>query len=200
MTVTEFAPAKRGGAPRLPWAIEIPVSQATSIEPARVFVSYDSRPTSPIVPPRVGASSENSPREKVVERLAALMRDSAGESFEDGTESNLARQLQRLLTAFGEELILSFPMAFGSARTTPAAISEALTNLGAFRDGATEESRLQLLLSYVGHADSLVRYGAACGLWELGDKRAAPALLQRARSEPNELVRSVLLGAGNDLA
>jgi len=128
------------------------------------------------------------------------MKVFADESFEDGVESKLGKRLRTLLAKFGEELVRSFSTAVGSATTSPAAISEALTQLGAFRDGVTEETRLRLLLAFIDHPNSLVRYGATCGLWELRDRRAAEALLRRADREPNALVRSTLLAAGEDLS
>ena len=133
---------------------------------------------------------EGSIRERLVSEIAALFAAAENESFEDGFDSVLSLELQRLVLQHGEVTLDIVSDLIFEDRAAQDVAREALACLGEMEDQATHTGRRRVLERCLACSSHIARDGAVTGLADLGDSRSVPALEAAAEREDYRLLRA----------
>ena len=143
---------------------------------------------------RFDPSSPFGPQDAIRARLSSeiesLLAAAENESFEDGVDSVLSMELQRLVLRHGELTLAIIGDLLLANRLAPHVAAEALGCLGGMKNEATREARRQLLESSLASPSHVTRNGAVTGLSNLCDPRSLPALQAAAQREEYRLLRA----------
>ena len=132
-------------------------------------------------------------RARLATEIDGLFAAAENESFDDGFDSVLSLELQRLVLRHGNTTLeIVAEMIFENRVTSPVA-AEALRCAGEMRNEATHEVRRQLLERALASPSNITRDGAVVGLSHLGDPRAIPILEAAAAREEYRLLRANML-------
>jgi hypothetical protein len=132
-------------------------------------------------------------RTRLATEIEGLFAVAENESFDDGFDSVLSLELQRLMLRHGETTVeIVSEMIFGG-RATPDVAAEALRSAGEMRNEATHEARRQLLERALASPSNITRDGAVVALAHLGDPRTIPTLEAAAAREDYRLLRANML-------
>jgi hypothetical protein len=139
----------------------------------------------------------------VVEQMRRLFERGTSEFFEDGMESNFARELLLSVMEYGNAAISAIAEYVFSSTANSEVGSEALRRLADVEDRRILASRWDLLQRALRHRSSRVRGGAILGFASLDDHGALELLERVETEEPlpelQKLIRKVIeqLGVKN---
>jgi hypothetical protein len=122
-----------------------------------------------------------------------LFAAAENESFEDGFDSVLSLELQRLVLRYGDTPLDIVSDLIVESRVAPHVAAEALCCAGEMKNEATLEARRRLLERALASSSNLTRDGAVAGLSHLRDPRTIPALEAAAAREDYRLLRANIL-------
>jgi len=145
------------------------------------------------------AEAEGTPRERLAAEIGSLFAAARNERFEDGFDSILSLEVQRLAIANGEAALEIVSELILGERVAPEAAAEALACLGQVQSKATREARRRLLERCLACSSHVVRDGAVVGLSSLRDVRSLSALDAAAAREPYRLLRNNVLQLAEQL-
>jgi hypothetical protein len=143
-------------------------------------------PFSPLKP-------DDATRARLVDEIAGLLAAAEHESFEDGFDSALSLELQRLVLKHGDMTLKIVADLILENRAAPQVAAEALRCFGEMENEATHEARRQLLERSLACPSHVVRDGAVVGLSHLYDPHSIPALEAAAAREDHGLLRANML-------
>ncbi len=132
-------------------------------------------------------------RTRLATEIEGLFAASENESFDDGFDSELSLELQRLVLRHGNTTLEIVSEMVFEGRATPLVAAEALRSAGEMRNEATHEARRQLLERALASPSNITRDGAVVGLSHLGDPRTIPTLETAAAREDYRLLRANML-------
>jgi len=133
------------------------------------------------------ADEEN--RSQLEGQIEALLRAAEREVFEDGFDSTVSLELQRLLLKHGDttvEIVADFVLG---ERVGADVAAEVLRCFGEVEHAATFNARQRLLERGLTCTSHLARDGAVLGLADLCDGRSVPALEAAAAVEKHDRLR-----------
>lgn len=132
----------------------------------------------------------------LAEQMRQLFERGASEFFEDGMESNFARELLLSVVEHGNAAISAIAEYVFSSAVNSEVGSEALRRLADIEDRRILASRWDLLQRSLKHRSSRVRDGAVLGFAALDDRRALELLKGVETEEPvpelRKLIRKVI--------
>ncbi|MFH1922415.1 MAG: HEAT repeat domain-containing protein [Planctomycetota bacterium] len=149
-------------------------------------------PFSPLEP-------EDSVRKRLMSEIEALFAAAENESFEDGFDSVLSLELQRLVLQHGDVALEIGSDLIFEDRAAPNVAREALVCLGEMEDEATHNGRRRVLERSLACSSHVARDGAVTGLSDLGDPRSIPALEAAGEREDYRLLRANMLELARQL-
>jgi len=129
-------------------------------------------------------------RARLATEIESLFAAAENESFEDGFDSVLSLELQRLVLRHGNTTLEIVSELIFESRTPPQVAAEALRCVGEMRNEATHEARRQLLERALASPSNITRDGTVVGLSRLGDPRTMPTLEAAAAREDYRLLRA----------
>jgi hypothetical protein len=156
----------------------------------QILDRYD--PPSPLAP-------DSTVRVRLESEIESLFAAAENEIFEDGFDSSLSLELQRLVLIYGSTALGIVNSMLRENRIVPQVAAEALRCLGEMRNQATSEARRQLLEYGLASRSQVVRDGAVTGLASLRDLRAIAALEAAVLREDYQLLRANMLNLVQDL-
>jgi hypothetical protein len=146
---------------------------------------------------RCDPSSSFKPEDAIRTRLSgeieSLFAAAENESFEDGFDSVLSLELQRLVLRYGDMTLEIVSDLLREGRVAPQVAAEALACVGEMRNEATYAARRQLLERSLESPSHVTRDGAVAGLSNLCDPRTIGALQAAAQREDYRLLRTNML-------
>ena len=142
---------------------------------------------------------DDSIRERLLSEIETLFAVAENESFEDGFDSVLSLELQRLVLQYGDATLEIVSDLIFEDRVAPGVAREALSCLGAMDDKATHEGRRCVLERSLACPSHVARDGAVTGLFDLDDPRSIPALEAAAERETYRLLRANMLELAEQL-
>jgi hypothetical protein len=227
-TVQRFEQTASTAPSQLPDALERTASKAdtsaTSNAPAAInlarhvlfalVLSGISISPQPIVPPswrrgEIVISAESSPEgmnPELAQKMEQIFERGASEFFEDGMDSNFARELLLSILEYGTSAIDAIAEYLFSSTANSDVGSEALRRLADIDDRRIPASRWALLQRGIRHRSPRVRDGAILGFASLDDPRALELLksveTEESVPELQHLIQKVIeqLGATNGKA
>ena len=122
-------------------------------------------------------------RPDLQERIASILERAREESFEDGVESQLHRDLTYLIRQHGTEVIETLIKGVQSGSIQAEVASEVLRCIGDTDSNGTRADQLRVLEHGLFAESGYVRYGAAIGLAHLNDPTALRSLRSAAQRE-----------------
>jgi hypothetical protein len=131
--------------------------------------------------------------------IEGLFGSARYETFEDGFDSTLSFELQRLVLRHGEMTLQIVSDLILEERVAPQAAAEALRCMGGMENPTTRETRRQLLERALDCSSHLTRDSAVIGLSDLRDPRSVTALERAAAREPYQLLQADMLTLIEDL-
>jgi hypothetical protein len=132
-------------------------------------------------------------RARLASGIAGLLAAAENESFEDGFDSALSLELQRLVLRYGDTAVeIVSDLIFGN-RVAPQVAAEALRCAGEMKNEGTQEARRRLLERALASPSHVTRDGAVIGLSHLRDPRTIPALEAAVAREDYRLLRANML-------
>jgi hypothetical protein len=140
-------------------------------------------PFSPLTP-------DDSARARLARKIESLLAAAVNENFEDGFDSDLSLELQRLVLKYGEPTVEIVGDLTAENRVAPSVAAEVLKCLGEIRNEETREARRQVLEHGLNAPSHFVRDGAVIGLSGLSDPRSIAALWAAAEREDHRLLRT----------
>jgi hypothetical protein len=143
--------------------------------------------------PTQSAQHEPPARAKLASEVARLLAAAENERFEDGFDSSLSLELQRLVRRHGDATLEALSDLVLKEQVCPEVEAEALRCLGGMRDQPTYEARRLLLERALAGSSHVMRDGAVVGLSSLSDPRAIPAIEAAAERENYRLLRANML-------
>lgn len=159
------------------------------IEKGRFWQILDRHgPFSPLDP-------DDSLRQGLLSEIETLFAVAENETFEDGFDSLLSVELQRLVLQHGDVTLEIVSDLIFEDRAAPDVAREALSCLGEMEHGATHEGRRRVLERSLTCSSHVARDGALTGLADQGDPRSIPALEAAAERESYRLLRADMLEA-----
>ena len=132
---------------------------------------------------------EDSIRARLSSEIEGLFATAGNESFEDGFDSVLSLELQRLVLQFGEMALQIVSRLILEERVVPEVAAEALRCLGQMENLASHDARRGLLERSLACSSHVTRDGAVVGLSDLCDLRSIAALEAAAAREDYRLLR-----------
>ena len=114
--------------------------------------------------------------------IQRYIRESAEEIFQDGMESSLSRNIEKMVNQYGNAAIAAMDCIIERGCATEAA-TEMLIALGRVDDRTTQAARLALLVKNLKSPDNSIRAAASDGLMYLGDAYALAPLRTSVRQE-----------------
>ena len=133
---------------------------------------------------------EDSIRARLTSEIGLLFATAEKENFEDGFDSELSLELQRLVLKYGEMTLEIVRDLLSENRVAPQVAAEALSCLGEMKNEATYEDRRLLLENCLASPSHITRDGAVAGLSNLCDPRSISALEAAAQREDYRLLRT----------
>jgi hypothetical protein len=133
---------------------------------------------------------EDSIRARLTSEIGSLFATAEKENFEDGFDSELSLELQRLVLKYGEMTLELVRYLLSENRVAPQVAAEALSCLGEMKNEATYEDRRLLLENCLASPSHITRDGAVAGLSNLCDPRSISALEAAAQREDYRLLRT----------
>jgi hypothetical protein len=137
--------------------------------------------------------TEDSVRERLMTDIQTLFAAAEYEGFEDGFDSVLSLEIQRLVLEHGDAALDTVSDLIAGDRVAPEAAAEALACLGEMEHKATHEARRRVLERGLKCSSHVARDGAVVGLSDLGDPRSVPALEAAAQREEYRMLRANML-------
>lgn len=128
-------------------------------------------------------------RSRLEGEIDDALRAAESEVFEDGFDSNLSLELQRLLLKHGDMTVEIVADRVLGDRVTAEVAAEVLRCFGEVEHGATCDARERLLERGLTCSSHVARDGAVLGLADLSDGRSVPALEAAAAIEKHERLR-----------
>ena len=132
-------------------------------------------------------------RVRLATEIEGLFAAAENESFDDGFDSVLSLELQRLVLRYGNTTMEIVSEMIFADRTASHVAAEALRCAGEMRNEATHEGRRQLLERALASPSNIIRDGATIGLSHLGDPRTIPTLEAAAAREDYRLLRANMI-------
>ncbi|HUT95770.1 MAG TPA: HEAT repeat domain-containing protein [Thermoguttaceae bacterium] len=142
---------------------------------------------------------EDSIREPLMNEIEALLAAAENESFEDGFDSVLSLELQRLVLQHDGVALEIVSDLICEDRAAPDVAREALACLGEMEDEQTHNGRRRVLERALACSSHVARDGAVTGLSDLRDPRSIPALEAAAEREDYRLLRTNMLELAGQL-
>ena len=136
---------------------------------------------------------KNAIRARLTTEIESLFAAAENESFDDGFDSVLSLELQRLVLRYGETTMEIVAKLIFENGTRPQVAAEALRCAGEMRNEATHEARRRLLERALASPSNIVRDGAVVGLARSGDPRTIPTLEAAAAREDYRLLCANML-------
>ncbi len=133
---------------------------------------------------------EDSIRARLVSEIEALFAAAGSETFEDGFDSVLSLELQRLVLRHGEMTLEIISNLILGDRVAAETAAETLCCLGEMDNRATHKARRRLLERCLACSSHVTRDGAVVGLSDLNDPSAIPAIEAAAAREDYTLLRA----------
>jgi len=140
--------------------------------------------------PFMPLGGEDSIRVRLVSEIEALFAAAGSETFEDGFDSVLSLELQRLVLRRGEMTLEIISDLVLGDRIAAEVAAEILRCLGEMDNQATHKARRQLLERCLACSSHVTRDGAVVGLSDLNDPGAIPAIETAAAREDYRLLRA----------
>jgi len=150
----------------------------------QILDRYD--PSSPFGP-------EDAIRARLSSEIESLFAAAENESFEDGFDSVLSLEVQRLVLRYGDMTLEIVSDLLLENRVAPRVAAEALVCVGEMKNEATYEARRQLLERSLASPSHVTRDGAVAGLSNLCDPHTIAALQAAALREDYRLLRTNML-------
>lgn len=138
------------------------------------------------------ASSHTEVDPMLVEHMRKMFERGASEFFEDGMDSNFAREFIRSVIDHGSAAIDALAEYLFSPKANSDVGSEALKRLADVEDRRSLASRWALLQRSLRHKSSRVRDGAILGFAALDDHRAIECLKDAGTEEPIPELRKLI--------
>jgi hypothetical protein len=132
-------------------------------------------------------------RARLATEIEGLFSAAESESFDDGFDSVLSLELQRLVLRHGNTTLEIVAEMIFESRATCHVAAGALRCVGEMRNEATHEARRQLLERALASPSNITRDGAVVGLSHLRDPRTIPMLETAAAREEYRLLRKNML-------
>lgn len=134
--------------------------------------------------------AEDTIRARLASEIEGLFAAAGNEGFEDGFDSVLSLELQRLVLKHGDMTLEIISDLILENRAAPEAAAEALRCLGEMENETSHEARRRLLERSLACSSHVTRDGAVVGLSNLSDRRMIPALEAAAAREDYGLLRA----------
>ncbi len=142
---------------------------------------------------RAGSSTELPENDDALyDQLATMLSKAEDEYFEDGIESDLARDVSMLIESFDTAAVMELAYRIFHEKVSEEVAAEALRTLGEIEQSSSSYFRLRLLEESLAHASPMVRDGAVLGLESLDNPHAIPYLEQAIRRERYVDLRSYM--------
>ena len=132
-------------------------------------------------------------RARLASEIEGLFAAAENERFDDGFDSVLSIELQRLALRHGDTTLEIVSDLIFDGRVAPPVAAEALRCVGEMTNEATHEARRQVLDRALASPSHVARDGAVVGLSHMGDPRTIPALEAAAAREDYKLLRANML-------
>lgn len=190
-----------------PAALAITIARQLVLAVALSSLSISPQWAEPSIRRRLEAvAAETSPAEidpVLVKQIRQMFERGASEFFQDGMESNFARELILSVREYGDAAIMAIAEYLFSSTANPEVGSEALRRIADVADPHSLASRWGLLERGLKHRSSRVRDGAILGFAALDDPHTLEILKDAKSQEPvpelQRLIQKVIeqLGATN---
>ncbi len=135
---------------------------------------------------------EDSIRDRLAGEIEGLFASAGSETFEDGFDSPLSLELQRLVLRHGEMTLEIISDLVLGDKVAAEVAAEALRCVGEMDNRATHDARRRLLERCLACSSHIARDGAVVGLSDLNDPDSIPAIEAAAASEDYRLLRANL--------
>jgi hypothetical protein len=149
-------------------------------------------PFSPLEP-------DEATRVRLAGEFEGLFAAAVNESFEDGFDSALSLELQRLVLKHGEAALEIVSDLILGSRVAAEVAAAALRTVGEMENEATHDARRRLLERGLRCPSHIARDGAVVGLSALRDPQTIPALEAAAAQETYRLLRANTLALAEQL-
>ena len=159
---------------RVGWRVTCTFSSTTQWAETEHVIQADSA---------TGAEGPNTDDDTPYRSAQAAFGSAEDEFFEDGTESQFAREIKVLIAKHRRSALEAISHLILFTKTGPHVANEALSTLGAVSEPTTYEYRRWLLERTLGSPSAVVRDGAVIGLAWLDDPHAIPYVQRAVQGE-----------------